>query len=132
MAATTVLKTPPTFSTAAAYLCSTAAGGSSVKPPRISLTSNRIPLPVIRCRIYNSTHRRSSVKFPGQSSVRKFLSCAANGETAEAQTETQEKEQGEGSDSEPEIEVVFFFELLPCSGFGFFFLGSLVPNFCCG
>ncbi|KAH6820847.1 Co-chaperone GrpE family protein [Perilla frutescens var. hirtella] len=104
--ATTVLKTPPTFSTPAAYLCSTAAGGSSVNPhnfPRISFTSNRLPLPVMRCRIHHARCKRSSVKFPSRS-VQKFLTFAANGETAEAQAETQEKDLAQGSDSESEIE----------------------------
>ncbi|KAK6159015.1 hypothetical protein DH2020_006329 [Rehmannia glutinosa] len=102
--ATTVLKTPPTFSTPAAYLCSTAAGGSSLKShnfPRVSFISNR--LPVIRCGIYHAGYKRSSVKLPSRS-VQKFLTFAADGETAEAQTETQEKNPVQGSKSEPEIE----------------------------
>ncbi|XP_057786242.1 uncharacterized protein LOC131003706 isoform X2 [Salvia miltiorrhiza] len=104
--ATAMLKTPPTFCTPAAYLCSTAAGGSSVKPhniPRISFTSSRIPLPLIRCRIHHSRHKKSGVKFPSRS-AQKFSTYAANGETAEAETEIQEKEPAQGSDSGPEIE----------------------------
>ncbi|KAI3444237.1 hypothetical protein Pfo_000902 [Paulownia fortunei] len=101
--ATTVLKTPPTFSTPAAYICSSAAGGSSLKSHnfhRVSFISNRVP--VIRCRIYHASYKRSSVKLPSRS-VQKLLTFA-NGETVEAQTETQEKDPVQGPKSEPEIE----------------------------
>ncbi|XP_042056667.1 protein GrpE-like isoform X2 [Salvia splendens] len=103
MATAAMLKTPPTFSTPAAYLCSTAAGGSSVKPPQISFTSSRLSLPLIRCRIHHSRLKRTGIKFLSLS-AQKFSTYAANGETAEAETETQEKEPAQGSDSEPEIE----------------------------
>ncbi|EYU35657.1 hypothetical protein ABFS82_10G145300 [Erythranthe guttata] len=99
--ATTVLKTPPTFTTPAAYLCSTAGGGASsfksLNFPRVSFISNGFP--VIRCRIY----KQSSVVLPSRS-AKKLLTFAANGETAEAETEIQEKDPVEGSVSEPEIE----------------------------
>lgn len=107
MATAAMLKTPPTFSTPAAYLCSTAAGASSVKPPQISFTSTRLSLPLTRCRIHHSRHhKRTAIKFLSLS-AQKFSTYAANGETAEVETETQEKEPAQGSDSEPEIEVVF-------------------------
>ncbi|PIN20912.1 Molecular chaperone of the GrpE family [Handroanthus impetiginosus] len=102
--ATSALKTPPTFSTSAAYLCSTAAGGYSLKPHNfipVSFTSKR--LPVIRCGIYRASCNRSAVKFPSRS-VQKFVTFAGNGETAEAQTETQEGESVQESQPEPEIE----------------------------
>ncbi|KAL8041150.1 hypothetical protein ABFX02_10G147700 [Erythranthe guttata] len=99
--ATSVLKTPPTFTTPAAYLCSTAGGGASsfksLNFPRVSFISNGFP--VIRCRIY----KQSSVVLPSRS-AKKLLTFAANGETAEAETEIQEKDPVEGSVSEPEIE----------------------------
>ncbi|KAL2232910.1 UNVERIFIED_CONTAM: Protein GrpE [Sesamum indicum] len=104
--ATTVLKTPPTFSVPAAYLCSTAAAGSTLKSHNLACVSF-IPsrLPVARCRIHHTSYKRSSAKLPSRS-AHKFLTFAADGETAEAQTETQEKDAVQGSESEPEIEVV--------------------------
>ncbi|KAK4481811.1 hypothetical protein RD792_012722 [Penstemon davidsonii] len=93
--ATTVLKNPTAcFSTAVT------AGGSSVTSlnfPRVSFISSK--LPVIRCRIFNPNFNRNSAKLPSRS-FEKFLSFAANGETAEAQTETEEIE----PDTVPEIE----------------------------
>ncbi|KAL0383357.1 UNVERIFIED_CONTAM: protein GrpE [Sesamum calycinum] len=102
--ATTVLKTPPTFSAPPAYLCSTTAGGSTLKSHNlacVSFISSR--LPVVRCRIHHTNYKRSSAKLRSRS-AHKFLTFAADGEAAEAQTETQEKDAVQGSESEPEIE----------------------------
>ncbi|GER51966.1 GrpE protein homolog [Striga asiatica] len=95
--ATTVLKTTPAFCAPAAY-----AGASSVKSlssTRVSFSSNRFP--VIRCRIYSTSYKRStsSVKLPSRSAA-KLLTFAADGETAEAQTETREKDPVPGSEDE--------------------------------
>ncbi|CAA0809786.1 Co-chaperone GrpE family protein [Striga hermonthica] len=95
--ATTVLKTTPAFCAPAAY-----AGASSVKSvasTRVSFSSNRFP--VIRCRIYSTGYKRStsSVKLPSRSAA-KFLTFAADGETAEAQTEIREKDPVQESEDE--------------------------------
>ncbi|KAL3841102.1 hypothetical protein ACJIZ3_025693 [Penstemon smallii] len=85
--ATTVLKNPT-----ACFSSAVTTGGSSVTSlnfPRVSFISSK--LPEIRCRIFNPNFNRNSAKLPSRS-FEKFLSFAANGETAEAQTETEEIE----------------------------------------
>ncbi|KAL8493567.1 hypothetical protein ACS0TY_024663 [Phlomoides rotata] len=102
--ASTVLKTSPTFSTPAVYLCSTAGGGSSLNPnnfTHVSFISNRFP--VIRCRVFQAGCKRSSVKLPSRS-VNRLLTFAVDGESGEARTETQEKDPVQDSETESEIE----------------------------
>ncbi|GER52579.1 GrpE protein homolog [Striga asiatica] len=94
--ATTVLKAPPGFCAPPAAF----AGASSLKSlnsTRVSFSPNR--LPVIRCRIYSTGYKRKS---PIRQ-VPKFVTFAAEGETAEVQTETQEKDPVQGAEPENEV-----------------------------
>ncbi|XP_073018402.1 uncharacterized protein [Primulina eburnea] len=94
--ASTVFKTPPTFSTHAACLSTAAtAGSSSFKPSyfsRVSFSTSRVP--PIRCRIppYGYDRRK------------KFSSFAANEENVGVRTETQVEDTVKSSESESELE----------------------------
>lgn len=103
--ASTVFKTPPTFSTHAACLSTTAAGSCSFKPSffsRVSFSTSRVP--PIRCRIPHSSYDRRRVRSPSYSRT-KFLSFAANEENVGVQTETQGEDPVQGSESESELEL---------------------------
>ncbi|XP_073146280.1 uncharacterized protein [Henckelia pumila] len=95
--ASTVLNTPPTFTTHAACL----SAGSSSPFSRVSFPTSRIPR--LWCRIHPSGYDRRSARSPTYSR-HKFSSFAANEENVGVQTETQGEDPVQGSESESELD----------------------------
>ncbi|XP_051138867.1 uncharacterized protein LOC127256748 [Andrographis paniculata] len=96
--ATTVLKTPPSFTSPATCAASPVRFHNF---PRVSFAPSKLSL--IRCRIRRGNHNRSSVSFSGRS-FHKLLTFAADGEAAGTQTDTQEKDPAQESESETAFE----------------------------